>query len=384
MTKRKQTKASIQEHKIHFYRQIAFTFIGAAIVVLLGLIYFSLSQAVILVKPSLETVTADFNVLVKADTDKTSEGISARLVLTEVNLEKTASAELLAEGEPQLATGTVTLINNSTRPQPLVATTRVLSEEGILFRLDEGTTVPANGRVDAAVSADQPGKSGEIGPTRFTIPGLNAARQQEVYAESAEAMMNGTRPIYKVTQTAIDQAVEQATDSLVQLAIDQLEAEVVDTSRLLEGVHEVEILSQEVDAELEAEQEEFLVTMTARVAFVAAEEAQLLELAQNQLYATTNIGYELSSSDEGSFTYDIASYDGNAEQAQLHIVLEGQRRISSNNPILDTSNFVGQYPHQVQETLEADSGIERAEVQLRPFWLRKVPRLVDHIYVQFE
>ena len=102
------------------------------------------------------------------------------------------------------------------------------------------------------------------------------------------------------------------------------------------------------------------------------------------MYETTNIGYELSSSNEGSFSYELASYDGQAQQAQLHILLEGQRRISSNNPILDTSNFVGEDPEEVESQLEADSGIEEATVELRPFWLRKVPRLVDHIYVQFE
>ncbi len=381
---KKQSQASIREHKIHFYRQIAFTFIGAAIVVLLGLIYFSLSQAQITIKPSLEPVKADFNILVNTKDNQTDEGIMAQLVLAEVTLERTATAQLLEEGEPQKASGTVTLINSSARPQPLVSTTRLLSEEGTLFRLDEGVTVPANGEVTASVSADLPGKSGEIGPTRFTIPGLNSSRQQEVYAESSEAMMNGTSPIYKVTQLSIDKALIDAEELLISQAMAQLEAEGIELESLLASVQQVEIISKEVSAELDAEQENFTVNMVAQVAFVQANENDLLQLAQAQLYETTNIGYELSSSNEGSFTYELASYDGVAQQAQLHILLEGQRRISSNNPILDTSNFVGEDPETVQSQLEADSGIDEVTVELRPFWLRKVPRLVDHIYVQFE
>jgi len=381
---KKQSQTTIREHKIHFYRQIAFTFIGAAIVVLLGLIYFSLSQAQITITPTLESVTADFNLLINTKDETTDEGVMAQLVLTEVDLERTASAELLEEGEPQKATGSIKIINSSNRPQPLVATTRFLSEDGVLFRLDDGLTVPASGEIIAAVSADQPGKGGEIGPTRFTIPGLNSARQQEVYAESSEAMMNGTSPIYKVTQSSIDKAIEEAEDLFVAQAKTQLQAEGLDPSTFLQNVYHVETISTDVDAELGAEQEEFAVTMNARVAFVESSETELLELAQAQLYEVTNLGYELSSSNEGSFSYELTSYDGQAEQAQLNVVLEGQRRISSNNPILDTSNFVGEDPEEVKAQLEADSGIEEVTVELRPFWLRKVPRLVDHIYVQFE
>ena len=123
--------------------------------------------------------------------------------------------------------------------------------------------------------------------------------------------------------------------------------------------------------------------MTAQVAFVLADAERLLSLAQQQLYTTTSLGYELSSSDEGSFTYSIANYDAEKKTAQLRLVLNGNRRISTNNPILDPSNFVGMKPAVAKEQLEADAGIESVDVQLRPFWLRRIPRLVDHIYVQF-
>ena len=56
---------------------------------------------------------------------------------------------------------------------------------------------------------------------------------------------------------------------------------------------------------------------------------------------------------------------------------------ASARSILDPSNFVGMKPAVAKEQLEADAGIESVDVQLRPFWLRRIPRLVDHIYVQF-
>ena len=381
--KKKQSAQSIRQHKIHFYRQIAFTFIGAAIVVLIGLIYFSLSQALILVKPHLEQVKADFNILVKTETDNTDEGVSAQLHFTEVELERTGMAELQEEGEDQQATGTATVINTSNRAQPLVATTRLLSEEGVLFRIEDGVTVPPNGEVSVDVYADEAGKAGEIGPTRFTIPGLNQNRQQEVYAKSESAMTGGTKPIFTITRSSVDQLVESAEGRMLDLAKSQLEANGVATDGFLQNAVFFEILSEEIEPELGSNVEDFAVKLRARVAFIDADKQELLELAQAQLYSTTNIGYELSSSDEGSFTYDVSDFDPDNRQAQLHIVLEGQRRISSNHPALDTSNFVGEYPDDVKADLESDPGIDSVQIELRPFWLRKVPRLVDHIYVQF-
>ncbi len=378
-----ETPGSIREHKIHFYRQIAFTFIGAALVVLLGLIYFSLSQAVIIVTPTLEQVSADFNVLVKSDTDETQEGVKARVVSTEVEIEKTGPAELLKEGEPQPATGKVTMKNTSGTAQPLVATTRLLSEQGVLFRLKKAVTVPAKGEVEAEVYADKPGKEGEIAPTRFTIPGLNQARQQEVYAQSKDPMTGGTKSTYKVTKTAIDAVIAAAKERIITEAKAQLAADGVNADGMLANAEWVNIVSQEVKPVEGTDAPSLTVKMTAQVAFVLADAERLLSLAQQQLYTTTSLGYELSSSDEGSFTYSIANYDAEKKTAQLRLVLNGNRRISTNNPILDPSNFVGMKPAVAKEQLEADAGIESVDVQLRPFWLRRIPRLVDHIYVQF-
>lgn len=378
-----QQSSSIRQHKIHFYRQIAYTFIGAAIVVLLGLIYFSLSQALVIVQPSLEEVQADFNILVKSESDQTQEGVTAQLFFTDVVVERTAQAELLEEGDPQQATGTVTLKNLSDQAQPLVATTRLLSEEGVLFRLVEGATVPANGEVEAEVHADKEGKEGEIGPSRFTIPGLNQARQQEVYAESPASMTGGTKAVYRITQEAVDKAIEEAEDKLVQQAKSQLEAEEINVENFLTALSHIEIVSREVSPEVGSDAQEFTVKLTAKVAFVSADEDELLELAQAQLYSTTSLGYELSSSDEGSFSYDISNFDPDNQTAQLRVLLQGQRRISSDHPSLDTATMVGEKPDAVKQKLEADAGIESVTIELRPFWLRKIPRLVDHIYVQF-
>jgi len=92
----------------------------------------------------------------------------------------------------QPAIGKVTLTNETDTTQTFVATTRLLSAEGILFRLKNATTIPSKGQAEAEVYADVAGIGGEIAPTKFTVPGLSADLQTVIYAESAEAMTEGT------------------------------------------------------------------------------------------------------------------------------------------------------------------------------------------------
>lgn len=108
-----------------------------------------------------------------------------------------------------IAEGVVVITNTTTSDQPLVATTRLLSKEGVLFRLREPVVVPSGGEVEARVYADVAGAAGNAEPTTFTIPGLPLAQQAQVYAASTEAFTGGIRTeIYwsKEVQEATKQA----------------------------------------------------------------------------------------------------------------------------------------------------------------------------------
>lgn len=107
----------------------------------------------------------------------------------EIEAERSFSREATRrEGK---AKGRVEIINESGASQTLVATTRLLSSGGILFRLDERVVVPPRSRVAATVTAEQPGAQGDVPAGRFAIPGLSSALQRVIYAESSEPMKGG-------------------------------------------------------------------------------------------------------------------------------------------------------------------------------------------------
>ena len=128
---------------LRIYQKIAILFVVAALFLLLAVLYLSISQATILVTPSSQIVNT--TVAAEIATDASAVGQVEGLVIQE-SVTKAKTFWLPEEGATAVeakAGGTVTLINETDADQPLVATTRLLSEEGVLFRLDEGTTVPA-------------------------------------------------------------------------------------------------------------------------------------------------------------------------------------------------------------------------------------------------
>lgn len=143
-----------------------------------------------------------------ADGEEVTVRLPARqVVLSGLTASQTITPAQTVEVE-SVAEGMVTLINESEIDQPLVARTRLLDQNGILFRLRQSTVVPANGALEAAVYADQPGGSGDIGPTDFTIPGLPPSRQQEVYARSDEPMTGGVKHVGTLAPTDVDASGE--------------------------------------------------------------------------------------------------------------------------------------------------------------------------------
>ncbi len=204
----------------NLYKKIGVSFIVLTLILVIAVIYFSFSEATINIKSAHEKISVEFMAQVMpkealAGYSGTTEAVSGGIYSATVRGRQTFQVSGGKAGEAQ-ATGEITIINNYSKAQPLVATTRFLTPNGILFRLSKRVDVPAGGRVKAEVYADQPGKQGEIGPTRFTIPGLWPGLQDKIYAESSEPMIGGVKEIKSVTQEDIDKGVKELTDYLYQ------------------------------------------------------------------------------------------------------------------------------------------------------------------------
>lgn len=123
--------------------------------------------------------------------------IPVRIIEKEQEIIISADATGVSSGTAQKSRGTVVIYNSfSAEAQSLVATTRLESPEGKIFRLSEGVTVPgmngtAPGATEAQVIADQPGAEYNISATTFTIPGFKGSQKFEKFRAKSNAVMAG-------------------------------------------------------------------------------------------------------------------------------------------------------------------------------------------------
>ncbi|MBU0646247.1 pilus assembly protein PilM [Patescibacteria group bacterium] len=117
-----------------------------------------------------------------------------------------ASQLSYAEG---IATGLLQIRNGSSQDVALVANTRLLSSGGVLFRLKDAANLPPNTSLEVEVYADQPGLSGDLDPTNFTVPGLDPELQALVTGRNDQALTGGL-----VIESADQQKIFAAAEDL--------------------------------------------------------------------------------------------------------------------------------------------------------------------------
>ncbi|WKZ29000.1 MAG: hypothetical protein QY323_05765 [Patescibacteria group bacterium] len=362
------------------YRKIALGFAVLALVVGAGVAYVVYAQATVSVFPQKAEVTTE-RVLTVTATPQNADEIPGQVAEVTVAGEKTGVPETSTKTDG-IATGTVTLINETSSDQVLIPTTRLLSNEGILFRLKARVNVPAKGRVQAEAYADKAGESGNIAPTRFTIPGLNAALQESIYAESEAAMTGGI-----VTVGTISSAdIEKTENALRQELIAQARAEFAEETENPWTGHALvaETMARNVSAGPGETANGVTVRLTLRVRAVDFDRVKAVAASAEDLKRSLTSDRELIGVkvDDSSFTIDKA--DAKAGTASLRVALTGQTRVSLESPLFDAEKLRGLGLEDVQTYFEGIEGVERVDVKFRPFWLKRMPLLPDRIEFQVE
>ncbi len=364
------------------YRRIALTFIVLVAAALLAVLYLSTVQAVIHVDSTEAPISTEFVANVYEVPTRTTD---VRGVVVSGTLGRTQTFEPTGDSSKtveDIARGTVTITNNLTFAQSLVATTRFLSESGVLFRLESAVTVPAGGSVDAEVYADVAGESGNVPPTRFTIPGLSAQRQELVYATSAEAFTGGIYSVAIVSQAELDAAVTQLEAALLADAKAMLITEARET--FSGQSYDVEIVEKTFSIEPDTEAQSFEVALTLKVTAVFFDQEALGKIAVAKLYEGLGQGQEFINADASNMVVSVEDVDEESGQANILVSLAVPAITSRTSEALQVGRFVGMSEEEVHALLLGEGVATDVTVEFFPFWVNTVPRLKDHIYIEIE
>ncbi len=384
----KKIKPTLKPQPVNLYKKIAISFVVMTGFLVLFVIYLSFGQAEIIITPVREPVEVNFI----ADLMPKEIGEGAGVVPGRITIPGRLNETVVSGSKEYEASGTkviqeevggkVTIINNYSKVQPLVATTRLLSPEGILFRTKERVDVPPGGKVEVEVYADPPtGQAANLGPTHFTIPGLWSGLQDKIYGESYEKMRGGEREVKIVTQNDLDKAYADLTKNLSQGVIEEIKKEMEAAGEILGKVLITEILERKSNASPDDIKDKFIVTLKFRAVGVAFYRRDLESLAFTKLQSQVSEGKELVSVDFNNLSFVIERYDLKGKEANINVQLNGETVLKAESKILDKNNLIGKSKEEAMKYLLAFPEIQNVEIRLSPFWVRKIPKLKEHIEI---
>jgi hypothetical protein len=364
------------------YRHVAIIFVILAILLVLGVTYLALSKVTITLIPSDKQVSYNFTLTIAENASSSDLTIPGKILSDNVK----ASQEFFVEEGKTVdaqAEGSLTILNDRDQSQTLVASTRFLTPDNILFRLKDQVSIPAHSQVQAKVYADQPGASGNIGPSAFTLPGLSENLQKLVYAESTSSMVGGTRQIGVLTtqdiQRAESELIKNNTSQKMAEFISQLKDEnltLIDSLVTTSGLSYNKQLGEEVSS--------FTLSATINITAVFAQREQILEMAKNKLKESQGPKGEFINVDPSSLKYKLAEVASDKSEAQLDVEISGLTSFDPNKDIFDKNLLVGFTEDDLKLYFSQFESIKSIRVEFSPFWVKKVPILKDHIYIKVE
>jgi hypothetical protein len=368
------------------YRRLAWKFLIMVGLLALLVLYFSFSKLTILITPEVEKMSDTLFMKVSGEMATTTEEIndSREKVSGSVNeVEIEVEKKYEATGEESLGenlSGKVIIVNNYIKSQQLIATTRLLSSDNKLFRIKEAVNIPAGGKVEVEIYADEISADMAIPPSHFTIPGLWVGLQDKIYAESETAFTYGKKLQRYVTDPDI-QSAKQDINALILKKAEESKSLRVQDEVLYQVLESSDI---QVSAKAGDKVSEFTLRAKTKVAMVSFSKEEAARLASAKLNILVPDDKELAEFKSENLVYTFENYDEKNKTASIKASFYGFMILKSNANIIDRSRLVNLNAEQIDAYLGDYPEIGNYELQFYPSFVKRAPNLVDRIEVKIK
>ena len=374
ITHRLSTQPSF-EPPVRFYKIIALSFLVITVALLGVVIFITSKKADITIVTKEDSKPINLNVTVNskgAGVQALPGAVSSTVFSWSEKYQPTGARKINGQSK-----GQVIIYNTGSSEQPLVKTTRLLSKDGILFRLSEGVVVPANGQATAMVYADQPGVAGDIAPTTFTIPGLLPPKQKIVYAESKQPMTGGLRMAGILSDDDLKSAGEDYRQKVQAAFLAKRKSSGVG------GEIALAVASQSIQADHKAGEEAGVFTLSGITTFVAVTYnfADLAALINQEAATSIDMTVEKFLSAAEPPNVSVAHFDVASGAAELTVRQNVVVVLDANAPKLSPEHFFGKKKDEIRRYILGLSHVAGAEVKFSPSWVFSAPSVSERIHV---
>ena len=308
-----------------------------------------------------------------------------------VDGEEPAETVLEIEGTEQVeqrAYGTITIFNEfSQADQILVQDTRFETPDGLIFRIQEGITVPGMssdgdpGSVQAEVYADEPGVEYNIGPTEFTIPGFQGSQRFDgFYARSDSPMEGGEKGERAVVDgDKLKSAKEQLRKELGEEIIVSAMNSVPEEFAFFDGLY-----SLKESFEKKIENNSATLSLSVSLSGILLDKDELANYLYKELSGEDG---EVEVREWDNLSFSLIEGVVDKESENFSVAVSGRvdlvEKIRKDELAADLAGIAIKDKDTIESVLD-NYPASQAEAEISPFWVRSLPANSDNININIQ
>jgi hypothetical protein len=371
----------------NFLRKLL-TIIFLFAILFISFYYLSSQKAEIKIWPKLETIKLEKEIDFQRDANLELANLKAPFVVLEKDETKTQKFQASLVNEERRAEGVIKVYNfYSTAPIVLKEQTRFLSEKNKVFRATEKIVIPARqkegketipGIVEVKVVAAEPGPDYNIPPSKFSIPGLvGTPLYTMVYGESKESMTGGfSAKVNQVLAEDLTKAKEAIKSNLEEELIRKFKEDYKDKFVIVENSLRTEVVAESASAKVGDKVSEFDYSLKLKAKIFAVDRDSAFKMAKFL------IGEELKTSQKNilenrlKVAFKKIKEETEENNFKALIKIEGKLMDPVDLKVLKTA-LAGK--SRTESLFFLKDKYENAEIQLSPFWLKRIPDNLEKI-----
>ncbi len=362
-----------------FFSKMVGFFLTLTILAIFVIFHFAATKATIKIYGQIQE--QDYKTLIEM-LPENSQALAANQIFGKI-LTQEIESEISVDSDMTTSTtakagGFVKLINQSTKDQTLIATTRLLSSDNKLYRLTEKVIVPKNSEIKAWAEADQEGESFVAPAGKMMIPGLFLGLQEKIYGQSEGFSLNGT-PVYQVTENSLKNAQDKLQTDIKNKFLEDINKTLADN---------LKISADHILAKFETVTSSALGDKSPQTTIKQKANLTALIFSPEDLKKASHAKYqaELSSNSKlleilRDFSYKVTEVDLNTNQAIIETAFKAKVSVKQDILEINKDKLIGLTEKEVNDYL-SQFQVEKTEVKFFPFWVNKVPKFKDHIIIE--
>lgn len=348
--------------------------------------YFAFQKAEIIIWPKTQEFSLEEKVII--DVEAKEVEFSTNTIPGDIIKEKQRTTQEFPSSGKGLreakAEGIIRVYNNYHLSQPLVANTRFQPplERILYFRTTRRITVPAKSYVDIEVVADKPGEEYNIGPSTFSVPGLAGLSQYySVYGKSFEPMKGGFKgEAPEVTQQDLEKAENILEEKLLTSIKMSLEDKVAEDVIILEEASKKDFSAPTFSAKAGDEKTSFVAEEELSFIALTFKKSDLENLAKEYILSQISKDQKM---DLKSLKISYSSETVSIDKGKMTLNLNFSAKVYFE--ILEDyikEGLAGKLLPEARDSLTNDPRITKLEINLWPFWAKRIPQDTEKIKIE--